>query len=643
VSARSRRLAWIITLFFATVAPIVTASPRPAHAALDPSRADDDVDKLRRDGQDGFCVDPPKRLSEHAEELCALANDIPRCEGYVTRCAHAEEPPKPPDWSFLKFLGPLAQVLVWVMLAALVVALAVPIVRAIVRMQRDKKVADEPPAEAPRPSAPPPPDVVEETDVDRLLRRAEELKARGDHAHAQFAYLRASLLALDAKGAIRLAPHRTHGEYVRALRDAEAKAALREIVREVDQVKFGGATASPTASDRVAARALSLVRMVLLAFIVAITVGCGSHVGLQRATDPAGGDLLLGLLPAQGITVSRQRGSLATLPMPTENTKAPALLVDLERVVLDDETSAHLMRWVEAGGVLMLAGGPWPSEMGASFRSASTTKLEVPQLDLDTLKEDDLESWTEDDPLAGGGTMKGKVARPVAFVWKGSTPLAYLVDEKAEKTEKSDAMYAAMKLVGKGRIVAIASDDLLTNAALARPGNPGALIAIMWHLHRTELRIARPEEGSSPPSGPFAALSRAGLGLGLVHALVATALLFLAVGVRMVRATPTPPPVRRAFTEHVTATGALYARSRSAPHALSAYARWIDERVRARMPRGTGDPAAWLAQRSKTDPAEAQRIWNAAMTARGDQAPTGDELVILKQLGTLYSAALDER
>ncbi|MEO7096450.1 MAG: DUF4350 domain-containing protein, partial [Polyangiales bacterium] len=368
-------------------------------------------------------------------------------------------------------------------------------------------------------------------------------------------------------------------------------------------------------------------------------LGCGSHAGPLRASDPAGDDLLLGLLPAQGITVSRQRGSLATLPLPAPGVKAPALLVDLERVALDEETTAHLMHWVEAGGVLMLAGSPWPKEIDATPRFASTTQLVVPRLDVDMLEKDDLESWTEDEPLAAERAMKGKIARPAALSWKGATPLAQLGDEESAATE---ATYAAMKLVGKGRIVLLASDDLLTNAALARPGNPGALMAILWHLHRTELRIARPEEGSSPASGPFAALSRAGLGLGLVHALVATALLFLAVGVRLVRATPTTPPVRRAFTEHVAATGALYARSRSAPHALASYARWVDERVRARMPRGTTDPATWLAQRSKTDPDEAQRIWNAAMSAKTDQEPAGDELVVLKKLSTLYSAALDD-
>ena len=642
-SARVTRLFFIFTLFIA--APLATLSiARDAAAALDPARADDDVDKLRRDGQDGFCVDPPKRLSQDAESLCGLASQIPRCAGLVKRCAHDEVPPKPPDWGFLKLLGPLAQVLVWVMLAALIVALAIPIAQAIAKIQRDKKIADVPLTEAPRPSAPPPPDVVEETDVDRLLRRAEELKARGDHAHAQYAYLRASLLALDAKGVIRLAPHRTHGEYVRALRDAETKAALREIVREVDLVKFGGHAASSAASERVAARALSLVRLVPLSLVLLVmlslsALGCGSHVGLQRAPDPAGTDLFVGLLPLQGLTLSRQRGSLSTLPMPTTDAKTPALLVDLERVSIDDETSAHLMRWVEAGGALMLVGGPWPKEVSATIHAGTSTALVVPPLDADLLDDADLESWSEDEPLAASGPMKGRVARSLSFSWKGATPIAHLGDDE---TAAPDATYAAMKLVGKGRIVLLASDDLLTNAALAHPGNPGALIAILWHLHRTEIRVARPEEGTSPPSGPFAALSRAGLGLGLVHALIATALLFLAVGVRLVRATPTPPPARRAFTEHVTATGALYARSRSAPHALASYARWVDERVRARMPRGTSDPAVWLAQRAKTDVAEAQRVWSTAMATKTDQEPTGQELVLLKQLGILYAAAVDD-
>jgi hypothetical protein len=135
---------------------------------------------------------------------------------------------------------------------------------------------------------------------------------------------------------------------------------------------------------------------------------------------------------------------------------------------------------------------------------------------------------------------------------------------------------------------------------------------------------------------------RAGLGLALVHGLIAVFLLYLAVGVRLTAPTPTPPPRRRAFAEHVTATGLFYSRMKAAPHALAAFARWVDERVRASAPRGTTDPAAWVAARTGRDPEETARVWKRAMSSISDEPPVGDELATIKELGVLQAAATDK-
>ena len=111
--------------------------------------------------------------------------------------------------------------------------------------------------------------------------------------------------------------------------------------------------------------------------------------------------------------------------------------------------------------------------------------------------------------------------------------------------------------------------------------------------------------------------------------LVATLVLFFAVGVRLARPKPAAPPRRRAFAEHVEAVGALYARTRSAPHALAAYARFADERLRARMPRGTSDVArSWRRARgcrsrrpAPLDARGAGQGWRAAAGRRAGRAP----------------------
>ncbi len=166
------------------------------------------------------------------------------------------------------------------------------------------------------------------------------------------------------------------------------------------------------------------------------------------------------------------------------------------------------------------------------------------------------------------------------------------------------------------------------------------LIAILSAADRDAFRIAQTDDGMSPPSTPISALSRAGLGLAMIHGAAAVLVLAFAAGVRLARPKPAPPPVRRAFAEHVEAVGALYARTRNAPHALAAYARFADERLRMRMPRGATDVAAFLASRSRMPLDACQRIWTRAVAAKAGAPPLGDELAVLKELSAMYSAAM---
>jgi hypothetical protein len=137
-------------------------------------------------------------------------------------------------------------------------------------------------------------------------------------------------------------------------------------------------------------------------------------------------------------------------------------------------------------------------------------------------------------------------------------------------------------------------------------------------------------------------MRRAGLGLALVHGLLAALLLFAAYGTRLGPALPEPPPARRAFVEHVEAVGALYKQGGHAAHALAAYARLVDQRLRSRTSRGTTDVPALLAARSNLPVDVCRRIWARAAAANAE-APAGDELGILKELATVYSLATRER
>ena len=86
--------------------------------------------------------------------------------------------------------------------------------------------------------------------------------------------------------------------------------------------------------------------------------------------------------------------------------------------------------------------------------------------------------------------------------------------------------------------------------------------------------------------------------------------------------------------------GALYGRTRNAAHALTAYARFADERLRARMPRGTGDVATFLASRTRLPRDACQRLWTRVMQAKANAPPLGDELAVLRELTAVYSTAM---
>jgi hypothetical protein len=641
---------------------VATATARPALAVMDPAHAQADVDAAMKEHDYPFCRDPHEPLSSRAVDLCGHASAIPGCAGYVAACGRATTPPPPsaPPWwlrwlSIPPFIGTLAQVLVWLLVAALVIAVIIPIARGLARIRRKEPL----PAEKKAPGAIAPVPVMAEvaslTDEEEILARARELAARGELAASMQLYLVASLRALDKRGAVRIAKDRTNGEYVRACSDPGAKPALRDIVREVDRVQFGGEPATTDGLERAARQAIAIVRalpVTMLLVLACLSLGCGG-VSMpkprQKGDDPAGLELMRDVVARQGVNLHGLDSSLATMPLPAPGERAPAVLIDMDRTSVDDETREHLLAWVDAGGVLVLAGFPssWPKELKAkSATAAAPLKITARRLLLrapprktgeaageatpedgddepDDEPEKDIYAHTNErgEVVDSGGLAMGATPDRIAWFDDGTT-------------------YAASVRRGRGVVVGIATDELLTNAGLARPGNAAALVAILSSAARTEMRMASSEDGVSPPSTPIAALLRAGLGLALAHAAVFTLVLFAAVGRRHARPRPVPPPRRRAFSEHVEAVGALYARARSSPHALAAYARFADERLRARMPRGSGDVASFLASRARMPLHVCQQLWARAMQAKSGAPPLGDELAVLRELSSLYAAAM---
>jgi hypothetical protein len=625
---------------------LTVAAPGSAGAVLDPSRAEVDAAEAIRGGAYTFCREPREPLSRRALALCPHAAEIPGCEGFAAACAKTTpaSPSRAPSWGgplvgLPAILGSLAQATVWLLVAALFLAVLVPIVRALSKLRREDR---KEPEAAPAPVATEASAVVLSPSLDEevLLQRAAELARAGDNAAALQLYLFASLRALDKRGALRVAAHRTNGEYVRACSDAGAKAALYRIVREVDRVQFGGEPAGAEAVARAAERAFAIVRSLPVALLaMAVALGCGgaSRGSPRPGDDPAGQELFEQVLRRQGVRVEALGQSLASMPLPSEH-HAPAVVVDVSRTPLDDDTSAHLVEWVAAGGVLVLAGSPadWPRDFHAARAAATGDRRVTARVLLarnvgDDDGDDDGAS-EPDGPVYAQATEHAELASAEALTLRDA------VDRAA--TFPDGSIYAAVLAHGQGYVLGIATDELLTNAALAREKNAAAMIAIFSNADRLSFSIAQQDDGVAPPSTPLAALLRAGLGLALVHALVASLLLFLAVGIRLARPRPAAPPARRAFAEHVEAVGALYARTHSAPHALATYATFADERLRARMPRSSGDVATFLAARARLPLEQCQRLWSRAMAAKTGAPPRSDELAVLRELTAAYSAAM---
>ncbi|MDB5214224.1 MAG: hypothetical protein JWO86_2151 [Myxococcaceae bacterium] len=619
----------------------------------------------QREGHYTFCTAPKVPLSPRAEELCPLAKRVDGCEGFAAACRgdigskakrsgeRAEETAKPGDPSTKHeipgALGAVAQGLVWVLVIGVVIAIAIPLVRAILNARRNKALADapKPPNAAVAEVLAPPPPAEAISDAEAALRDADDHARRGDLARALGLYLAASLAALDRRGAIRLARSRTNGEYVRSCGEEQSRTALREIVREVDRVEFGHLAPTSDGVARIASRATSVVRspgsgasrgaasiatMALSVLCVLAVLGCGGSDSRARSgtiagvDDPSGDELPLDLLRRAGFDASYLGTSLASLPVPGPTDTSPVVVVDVTRVTLEEESSAHLLRWVEAGGVLVLFGPPafWPSELGASGDFATNDQVNV--VDHDVF------------------VVGARVGIPRALSWPNSEPVAW--------SDKS--VYAAHNTYGKGAILGVAGHELVTNIGVTKPENAGAFAALMDiaaadrrsstadvdQVVPVQIRFARRLDGIAPPSNPFSALVQAGLGRGAWHALAAAVVLFLAFGIRQARARPAVPKPRRAFAEHVEATGAFYGRARALGHALASYGRFAEMRLRERVPRGA-DPVQFLAARAKVPLEDAARVWKRATEASAEDPPRGDELTTIRDLGAMLAKAIE--
>jgi hypothetical protein len=628
-----------------------------AHATLDPARAESDAQAVSAEHRQ-FCDHARPDLTGDETRLCAYAKDIPDCPAYADACdALKPKAPTFPKWlesalkaiakaleTIIELLGPIG---IWILAAIVLGVVLYPVVQSLAQMRKQNAATDR----IALPGLPMKGDaelqkLSRDDDAARVLDEANQLAQQGQLDRALYRYLHAALLSLDKNGSIVISRDKTHGEYVRACSDAEAKLPLRDLIREIEVVRFGGRAPSQGGVAVAQERATWIVRRALAAIVMIaalFSVGCQPQLG---SGDAAGSDTLRGLLEKQNVEVKPLRSSLAKISIPTaaDRETTPALYVDVDRIPLEEDTQEHLLRWVDAGGILVLAGTPkrWPARLGAKIEPSTSRVVTVTTYTEETRKKaHSADDQTDDDDDDDDETTmvprvdNAKLSVPAAAHWvdKGTFVLASTGDEKD---------YVVGEMRGAGAIYAAASDDLFTNAGLAIPGNAAAAIAILSNVPRTKFLFAQPGSGFSSPTNPFAGLINAGLGLPLIHALLATIILFFAVGMRLAAPLPDAPAQRRAFTEHVFATAAVYGRSKSAKHALASFGRYAEPRLAKKLSRNAPDIVTFLSQRSGEPIELCAVIWNRAMVAREaeNDLPQGDELKILRTLTSIYSRAM---
>lgn len=658
--SRSRWSTWLATVATLAAVLLVTSAAR---ADRDPAAAEGHARAARTELDMQFCRAPKLPLGPEALELCSVAAEIPDCAALVAACDAALKKPEhdePSDFmkSLMAALGVVAHGLVYLLVGGAVIALLVPIVNAIRKRRRDASLAEKVDVTATNNATTEAPKEIERVDdAEEALRRADDLARRGDLSRATTLYLAASLSALDRRGAIRITKSRTNGEYVRACSEPDSRPKLRGIANEVDRVHFGGEPPTAERVGKVASLAKALVRALPLAMLLLGLVGCGNP-GKPKMNDPAGTELFVETMKRQGMPVTPLGSSLASLRPLDDGEPAPILVIDLERTHLEPDAEDKIVAWVASGGVLVLMGDgshKLSKTFGYSSRSINVKEVDarLTPLAIDTSDDDDDD---ESETLFRARLQKSRDSATKHF--RGMVPFPGVVEVTGGLTLVSagDGAYAIEKRHEKGVVVVVHDSTLLRNAVVARPGNAAVITALFTELsanpaytggpeeHRTAevraIKLARREDGISPPDNPFSALAQAGLARGMWHALAASLVLFLAYGVRHARPKPEPAPSRRAFAEHVLATGAFYARSPHPTRALASFARFAEDRVRQALPRGTHDVPAFLAQRTGRSVDDCRTLWERVTATTPEDTPKGDELRVLADLRGVLIAAL---
>ncbi|HJL17481.1 MAG TPA: DUF4350 domain-containing protein [Sandaracinaceae bacterium LLY-WYZ-13_1] len=322
----------------------------------------------------------------------------------------------------------------------------------------------------------------------------------------------------------------------------------------------------------------------------------------------------------------------------------------------------NLRRWVERGGVLVVAGAddylaredfgvelagdddrctPTEGLVGMMVRAERGPRKTGVGDDADEPELEDLPGAFRDDPARTYDevTEQEALARPRLAVGASEplrgipfvglrNPLDVRVDARAAgdtllRLDGPDGRPAAVRVdVGRGAVVAIASASLLQNRDLAEQ-NGGVLFARLVEAHAPEGPVLFDEYhlGVGQRRSTMRYLRQVGAGAVVVQVLLLILFGLWRFGARFGSPRPEPPPDPAGTASYVEGVGTLYAKARDPEGAARILARRALERIGAHHhldPRDAEHLARQLEARRRVEAAEAVR----AIASRADR-PVG--------------------
>ncbi|MCB9689549.1 MAG: DUF4129 domain-containing protein [Alphaproteobacteria bacterium] len=391
-------------------------------------------------------------------------------------------------------------------------------------------------------------EVPEAPSTDQLA-SAKAALADGRYGEAVVLARGAALRSLGERGRLRLHRSRTDREYARSLRgDPAVGEDLAAVVRAHERHRFGGEGADRTLAER----ALEAAARILAVGVALVVLASGARA--QTRYDIDGDAALLKLFTSRGYDAGYRLRTLEDLDEDTD-----ALVLDRTGVDPDLEQWEAVRAWVEAGGVLLVAGdhGSFFPELGTLEQGAGGEVVIDP-------------AWERLVP---------------APIWPGGGPQLYWDEPAGRVLVEGDAgAVVVIADVGGGVAVGISDARLLWNLAFVSASNEAFVGDLLyagqgyegWPMAtpaRVQLAtVASAASEADRSNNPFRSVANARLMLFVLQLMLAWAVLALWRGVPFAPLRDPASEQRDRFVEHVHALGEHWEGARSSGWAARAMA-----------------------------------------------------------------------